>query len=65
MDVWVVQMLDNSIVVCESNGCKQTCLDPVDDKILDRFVRDDMGDQNTPDLGEAVKLWRRVSSLKD
>ena len=44
MDVRVVQILEDAIVVCESNGCKQSCLDPVDDKTLDRFVCDDLGD---------------------
>ena len=45
MDVQIVQLLEDAVVVCESNGCKQTRLDPVDDEALDRFVHDDLGDR--------------------
>jgi len=45
MNVRFEQILEDAVVVCESNGCEQTRLDPVDDKTLDWFVRNDMGDR--------------------
>jgi len=45
MDVQVVQILEDAVVICESNGCEQIHLNPADDETLDWFVRDDLGDQ--------------------